>query len=147
MKHLFAIFGIITVASIALLFVGCREVDTSKVDFTHDVSAHLGRTSLAIDPHDPVLSDLARWAKTSEPRWRRSITTYAPKLLVRNAHYSLNFIDGLAVLNFQPDPAKSKWIQIEREYNENELQVIEHLCTKIKQAEQADAGNRAKPGA
>lgn len=140
MKRLLATSGAIAVLGIASVFVVWRDVDTSKVDFRRDVSAQLGHTTIAIDSDDPVLSEVQRWIQASDPRWRRSFTSYAPKLIMSNAHFSLNLLDHSAVLNFQPDPSKANWIQVVRECDTSEIAAIQRLRAKIEEVEQGVGG-------
>lgn len=145
MKLLITLCGIMVVASIAMFFFGCRKVDTSHGNFTHGVSVRFGETSVSIDAQDSVLVDVVRWIRSSEPCWKVSFSTYMPKLVVRNEQFSLNFLENSAVLSFKPEPSKSQWIQVIREYSPKELSFLEPLRAKIQQTKQADAGKRSSP--
>jgi hypothetical protein len=139
MKRLVAICGVIAVLSFTLVLVCCRDVDTSKADFTRDVFARLGNRTIPIDSMDPILSEMREWIQAPEPSWKLSLTTYAPDLIIHNTHYSLNLLNHTAVLNFQPDPPKPNWIQVVRACNTSEIGAFQRLRVRIKQAEQGVA--------
>ncbi len=143
MKHFLTLFAFIAVTIAAFTVNGCRGVDTSKADFSKDVSIHSGDMVLPLMPTDPVATDIASWIRGPEPEWKRTYTTYAPKLVFRSAHFTLNLLDEVAVLNYKPDPTIEKWIQVEREYEAKDIPSLEGLLGSIKEAQQAGAGQPA----
>lgn len=136
MKIFVAISGVIAALMVVIVFVSCRVVDPSKADFGRDVSAQLGDTTILIHPDEPLLSEIRQWIQTPSPSWKRSITTYAPNLIIRNSRFTLNLLDHVAVLHFQPDPSIDKWIQAVRNCNTMEIRAIQALRAKIKDVEQ-----------
>jgi hypothetical protein len=143
MKPFLTLFAFMAVTIVAFTVIGCRDVDTSKADFSKDVSIHSGDTVLPLMPNDPVATDIARWIRGPEREWKRTYTTYAPKLVIRNAHFTLNLLGEVAVLNYKPDPTKEKWIQVEREYEAKDIPSLEGLLARIKEAQQGGTGQPA----
>lgn len=140
MKHHLTISACIAAGIATIALIGCTDIDTSKGDFSKDVSVHSGSTVLPLAPSDPIVTDVESWIRKSEPKWKRTYTTYAPDLVIRNSHFTLNLHDEVAVLNFKPDPSKEKWVQVEREYDRKNVSFIESLRVRIGQAKQAGTG-------
>jgi hypothetical protein len=140
MKNFLTFFAFIAVTIAAFTVNGCSGVDTSKADFSKDVSIHFGDMVLPLMPTDPVATDIASWIRGPEPEWKRTYTTYAPKLVFRSPHFTLNILDEVAVLNYKPEPTKEKWIQVESEYEAIDIPSLKGLIERIREAQQAGTG-------
>lgn len=136
MKQILTISACIAICISVIAIVGCTEVDTSMGDFSKNISLRSGDTVLQLAPSDPILSEVERWIRDPELKWKRTYTTYAPSLVMRNSNFSLNLLDRVAVLNFKPDPSKEEWVQVQREYTPKDISVFDSLRAKIKDAQQ-----------
>jgi hypothetical protein len=141
MKQLLTVFPRIAIGMSVIALVGCADVDTSKGDFSKDVSVQSGTSVLPLAPSDSIISDVERWIREPEPKWKRTYTTYAPGLVMRNSTFSLNLLDGVAVLNFKPDPSKEEWVQVQRESTAKDIPAFDGLRAKVEEAEQAAPHN------
>ena len=122
-----------TLAIVSSIFVcvSCSSIKTSEGDFTGAVSISEGSSTMHLTKDDVIVAEIDTWIRTAEPKWERSLKTYAPMTILRNEHYNLNFTHDLAVLNFKPDPTKSQWIQVERHYQMIDIPALENLRTKL----------------
>jgi hypothetical protein len=141
MKHLFPISAFVALSIVVFTIIGCTDVDTSKIEFSKDVTVHSGDTVLPLIPSDSITTDIERWTRDPKAKWKRTYTTYAPKLVIRNEHFTLNFLEEISVLNFKPDPTKDKWIQVERAYEPKDIPSLGSLHAKIKEAQQVGSSN------
>ena len=145
MKTTLDIIRNILALAFAGLLVGCADVDTTGGDFTSGVSLQHKDTTIEVPQNDPAITNIESWIKSPNPPWRRSFTTYVPKLMLRNSNFNLNFFDGLAVLNFQPDLSKPEWTQVEREYNLADIPSLEVLRARIEEQNKSEMATPRKP--
>ena len=131
MKRIFTISGITILSGLILTLFSCRNVDVSDLNFNEDISLEWKNLSTPIRSSDPIILELKQWVQTDSPSWKRSYTSYSPGIVVRNSDFSINFIGKTAVLNFKADTSGTKWVQVERKYDSDKLQLVQDIQAKI----------------
>ena len=111
------------------LLCGCRKTDISNGDFSPPYSVHIrgSRRTLVLASDVRLAGAIQGWLRSNPTGWARSMTTYAPGVLVRNSRFSLNFVEGGAILNFQADPMKGKPIQVVKNCDITQLDFLREI--------------------
>ena len=125
----------LTVLILGVLCCGCSKVDLTRGDFAPPYSVRIGGFSqeLTLQPADPLTASVQKWIQTNSSGWSKSMLTYAPGVVVRNDHFSLNFLEGAAVLNFKLDSKKNKWVQVVKDCELDGLAFLAELENQHKE--------------
>ena len=124
---------------IGALASGCSRMVLKGGDFSPPYSASVRGSSAAVElkAGEPVTDAFQQWLEANRTGWSNSFGSFAPGTVVRNDHFSLNFVDGGAVLNFQPDANNGKWIhwrQVGKACDLRELTFLDEINARIQEA-------------